>query len=136
MTVVGHLPPVVAPKSRQLITQKPPVTERNVTLAEVPPYRGSSLRAVALRQENEPFRRSTRQIPREDLHSWSCQMFRIFELVFAFLIIGVTLATYALTLPASTPNGMRRAASLLARKSTLPKIRASRRLDVFLPRSI
>ena len=34
---MGHLLPVVARKSRQVITQKPPVTEQNVRPAEVPP---------------------------------------------------------------------------------------------------
>ena len=34
---LGQLLPVVGRGSRQLITQKPPILERNVTLAEVPP---------------------------------------------------------------------------------------------------
>jgi hypothetical protein len=53
-------------------------------------------------------------------------MFRIFEFVFAVLVIGATLATCALTLPMETPNGVRQAASLLARKSTLPTTQACR----------
>jgi hypothetical protein len=34
---LGHLLPVVVRKTRQLDTQKPPVRERNVTPAGVPP---------------------------------------------------------------------------------------------------
>ena len=33
----GHFLPIVVRRSRQLNTQKPPVTEQNVTPAEVPP---------------------------------------------------------------------------------------------------
>jgi hypothetical protein len=36
MSARGHLLPIVVRKTRQLITQKPPITERNVTPAEVP----------------------------------------------------------------------------------------------------
>ncbi|MFT5509965.1 MAG: hypothetical protein ACI89J_003056 [Hyphomicrobiaceae bacterium] len=38
---MGHKEPVVARNSRELITQKPPITERNVTLAEVTPEAAS-----------------------------------------------------------------------------------------------
>jgi phage tail protein X len=37
VTAWGHLLPVVVRKTRQLDTQKPPVTERNVTPTEVTP---------------------------------------------------------------------------------------------------
>ena len=47
-------------------------------------------------------------------------MFRMFEFAFAVLVISATLMTCAHTLPAESPNGVRRAASLLAKKSILP----------------
>ena len=51
-------------------------------------------------------------------------MFRILELVFAILVISATLATCAPTLSMSMPNGVRRAASVLASKSTFPMVQA------------
>lgn len=57
-------------------------------------------------------------------------MFRVFEFAFAVVVIGATLATCALTFPMETPSGVRRAASLLAKKSTLPMTQACRPLSV------
>jgi len=53
MTGSGHLLPVVTRKSRQLITQKPPVTEQNVTPAEVPPK--AAERRLAEEGQEEPY---------------------------------------------------------------------------------
>ncbi|MFT7578341.1 MAG: hypothetical protein ACI9XZ_004748 [Alphaproteobacteria bacterium] len=49
---MGHLLPVAARKSRQVITQKPPVKEQNVTAAEVPPKAAG--RRLAGRGQNRP----------------------------------------------------------------------------------
>ena len=62
-------------------------------------------------------------------------MFKMLELVFAVLIVSTTLAICTQTLPASVPNGVRRAVSLLARKSTFPMMQAYRPLDMFVQRS-
>jgi len=62
-------------------------------------------------------------------------MSRNFEFAFAVVVIGATLATCALTFPMETPSGVRRAASLLAKKSTSPMVQACRPLDGFDPRA-